>query len=227
MLLAPGFSDSSSDVLFLEDFDAIAEPPAPEVAPEPVIAEPSFSADEMNAAKEEAFAEGHRAGIARAVSDRAEVTRQMLTTIAEELSGACHAAARLAEESAEAVARLLLRTLGTVLPELCARHGEAEIRAVARAILPTLAREPRITIRVSPHVTASLEQELASLDPDLRNRILVMPTDAVPPGDTRIAWEDGAAVRNTAAVWRSVAEALAPLGLIDALPAKAGTGNTP
>ena len=227
MLLAPAFSDSCSDVLFLEDFDAISEPPAPEAAPEPVIVEPSFSADELNAAKEEAFAEGHRAGMARAASDRAEVTRQMLTVIAEELSGASQAAVRLAEESAEAVARLLLGTFGTVLPELCARHGEAEIRAVARAVLPTLAREPRVTIRVSPHVIASLEQELASLDPDLRNRILLTPTDSMRPGDVRIIWEGGMAERDTVAVWRSVVEALAPLGLIEASSVEADTGNNP
>jgi hypothetical protein len=72
-----------------------------------------------------------------------------------------------------------------------------------------------------------LEQELASLDPDLRNRILLMPTDAVPPADARIVWEDGAAVRDTAALWRSVVQALAPLGLIEAAPMVAGTGNNP
>jgi hypothetical protein len=88
-------------------------------------------------------------------------------------------------------------------------------------VLPALAREPRVTIRISPHVVRSVEQELDRLDPELHARVALAPTDAVPPGDARIVWQDGAAVRDTAALWRKVAETLAPLDLLPALGAVA------
>jgi flagellar assembly protein FliH len=167
-------------------------------------------------ARADAYAEGHRNGLAQAAADRAEVTRQMLATIAERLGGAAAEAALVAEESAASVARLLLGTLASVLPALCARHGAAEVAALTRAVLPALTREPRISIRLSPHVVRAVEQELARLDPELHGRIALVPTDAVPPGDVRITWADGAAQRDAAALRQAVAEALAPLDLLGA-----------
>ena len=46
------------------------------------------------------------------------------------------AAASIAEQSAEAIARLLLDSLAAAFPALCARYGEAEVRAIVRAVLP-------------------------------------------------------------------------------------------
>jgi flagellar biosynthesis/type III secretory pathway protein FliH len=84
-------------------------------------------------------------------------------------------------------------------------------------VLPALAREPRVTIRVSPHVVRVVEQELDRLDPELHARVSLAPADAVAPGDVRIAWQDGAAIRDAAALWRKVAETLAPLDLLPPL----------
>jgi len=216
---APSGPGRKPAILFDEDFDA---PPAaagvivlddlPDEVPPPPP--PAVTAEDVAAARADAYAEGHETGLAQAAADRAEVTRQMLGVIAGRLEGARQDAARVAEEGAQAVARLLMGTLAGMMPALCARHGAAEVAAVARAVLPALVREPRVTIRVSPHLVRAVEQALAGLDPDLHGRVMLVPTDAVPPGDVRIAWADGAAVRETAVLWRSIAEALAPLDLL-------------
>jgi flagellar assembly protein FliH len=197
-------------ILFAEDFDAR---PGITVLDDPEPPAPVFTEAELAAARADAYAEGHRNGLSQAAADRAEVTRQMLVTIADRLAGASAEAARAAEDSADAVARLLLGTLAVMLPALCARHGAAEVAALTRAVLPALAREPRVTIRLSPHVVRVVEQELDRLDPELRARVSLSPTDAVAPGDVRIGWQDGAAIRDAAALWRKVTEALAPLDL--------------
>jgi flagellar assembly protein FliH len=211
---APHPPQPHPDILFAEDFDA---PPGVTVLDDEADAaaeEPTFTEETLAAARADAYAEGHRNGLAKAAADRAEVTLQMLGAIAERLEGGRAEAARVAEESAEALARLLLGTLASMMPALCARHGATEVAALARAVLPALAREPRVTIRVSPHVAEAVEHELQHLDPDLRERVALVPTDAVPPGDARIAWTDGAAQRDAAALWRDVADALAPLDLL-------------
>jgi flagellar assembly protein FliH len=211
-------------ILFAEDFDAppgitVLDDPPEEPEPPPPPPPPAITEADLAVARADAYAEGHRNGLAQAAADRAEVTRQMLGTIAERLAGAGAEAKRIAEEQADAVARLLLGTLAAVLPATCARHGAAEVAALTRAVLPALVREPRVTIRISPHVVRAVEQELARLDPDLHGRVSLVPTDAVAPGDARIAWQDGAAVRDAAALWREVVGALAPLGLLPSVPA--------
>jgi flagellar biosynthesis/type III secretory pathway protein FliH len=210
-------TDRRPAILFAEDFDAepdiaVLDEEAADHAAEP----PAITQVELAAARDEAYAEGHRSGLAQAAADRAEVTRQMLSVIADRMADARAEAARVAEQSAESVAQLLLGTLGTVLPALLARHGAGEVAAVARAVLPSLMREPHVTVRVSPHVVPAVEQELARLDPELRSRVELVAAATVPPGDVRITWNDGAAVRDAAALWCSVAEALAPLDLLPA-----------
>lgn len=215
---SPGGRTRRPAILFAEDFDAppgitvLDEPP--EDLPPPPPPPPAITEADVAAARADSYAEGLRNGLAQAAADRAEVTRQMLGVIADRLDGARTEAARLAEDQAEAVARLLLGTLASVLPAACARHGAAEVAALTRAVLPALAREPRVSIRISPHVARAVEQELARLDPELHGRVALVPTDAVAPGDVRITWQDGAAVRDAASLWREVAAALAPLGLL-------------
>jgi hypothetical protein len=213
---AVGSAAAMAGITVIDDLpEEVAPPPAP---PPP----PAITAEDVVTARAEAYAEGHATGLAQAAADRAEVSRQMLVIIADRLAASRDDATRIAEDGAQAVARLLMGALATMLPALCARHGAAEVAALTRAVLPPLIREPRVTIRISPHVSRVVEQALAGLDPDLHGRVVLVPTDAVPPGDARIAWADGAAVRDPGALWRSIAEALEPLDLLapmEAVPA--------
>jgi flagellar biosynthesis/type III secretory pathway protein FliH len=199
--------------LFAEDFDqqsgiTVLDPPD-----EPDLIAPSFTQEAVETAREAAYAEGYSRGLSQATQDRAEIASQLLAGIARRLADAEAAAREAAEASALAVAELLMNSLAALFPTLCARHGAGEVAALARTVLPALDREPRISLRVSPHVLPELEAELDRLDPELRARLTVIATDAVPPGDVRIAWQDGAAGRDGAALWAQIAATLAEYGL--------------
>jgi flagellar biosynthesis/type III secretory pathway protein FliH len=190
--------------LFAEDFDLpAAGPPA---------AEPMFSAAELSASREAAWQDGHAAGL----QDDAAATRRAITTIAEEFAQERHAAAEQAEQSAEAIVHLLLDSLAAIFPTLCAHYGDAEVRAIIRVVLPALTQEPAITVRTHPCTAAAVTQELARLDPDLLAHVQTVECDAMSPGDVRIAWRNGAATRDAAALWQQVAAVLAPAGLLRA-----------
>lgn len=199
--------------LFAEDFDlqvgvTVLDPPA-----EPEVIAPGITSEAVETAREQAYAEGYSRGLSQAAQDRAEIAGQLLAGIAQSLADAEAAARDAAEVSATAVAELLINSLAALFPTLCARHGAGEVAALARTVLPALDREPRISLRVSPHVLPELEGELARLDPELRARITVIPTDAIAPGDIRIAWQDGAAGRDGATLWAQIAATLAEYGL--------------
>jgi flagellar assembly protein FliH len=208
-------------LLFAEDFDAPEAPGAPDI-PEPEVIAPEatvpdemlFTEAELEAAREAGRIEGEAAGMWQARAALAAEERETLSRIAATLEDARADAARVAEDAAEGTARLMLGMLLAALPATCARHGEAELRAMASRILPALAQEPRVTIRVHPHHLDALRQELARLDPEQSARAVLLPTDAMPPGDLRIAWESGHAVRDARALAAAMEEALAPLGLL-------------
>ena len=197
--------------LFGEDFD---RPPPPPPPPEAVVAEPVFSAAELDAAREAANLAGRDAAHAEFETSTKAAAGKALAEIAAQIEAAREEVASIAEQSAAAVARLLLDCFAISFPALSTRHGANEAAAVLREILPALQREPKISVRVNPHIAAAMTSEIQSLDPDLAMKVRLIPTDAMTEGDVRIAWDHGTAVRDATALWRQIEEVLAPAGLL-------------
>ncbi len=196
-------------VLYAEDFDA--EAPAHQPAPQPTEApEPVFGLAQLDAARQEGVAAGRQEAEHGLLAARL----QTLTLIAKGLSEARAEAAVLAEDTAAAVSGCMLSSLMACLPALCASHGAAELRAMTRRVLPALVDERRVTIRANPHMLPMLQEEIACLDQELADIMVLIATDAIPPGDVRIAWQDGAAIRDAGLARAAVTDALAALGLL-------------
>jgi len=199
------------DALFADDFD---RPRQRDSAAACEVVNPTYSAAELAEARAEAWAGGNAAGSAEANTSTAATTRSLLQTISTALRDTKAEAAAIAERSVEAIARLLMDSVAKLFPALCERHGEAELRALVRTILPALTREPTITVRVNPAHTPALMRDLDRLDPDLVERVRLVPVEAIAPGDVRVSWRDGSATRDTAALWQQVCAVLEPAGLL-------------
>ncbi len=200
-------------MLYAEDFDDEGAGPVTEEAgpvPEPELIEPVFTAAELEAARAEAW----QAGRTEAEHGLSASRNHLLAQLAGGMSEARGGAYAAAEAGAVGVARYMLGALATCLPQLCQQHGAAELRALVRTLLPALSEEPRITIRVNPHMLPVMQAEIATLDAEIAERVHVMPTDAVEPGDARVTWADGSAMRDTARARAAFAEGLASLGLL-------------
>lgn len=199
---------AAGEQVFVEDFDS--PPPLP---PEPEVIEPTFSAAELDAARNAGFHAGRAAALAEAAAADHAAIRQSVETIAGRLASARDAGSQIATQSAEAMARLLLDSFALALPALCANHGDAELSAAIAALLPALAQEPAITVRVHPRHAAALSREIERLDPDAAARCRIIGSAAMAPGDLRVAWRNGGATRDVAAVWAQVMQVLGATGL--------------
>jgi flagellar biosynthesis/type III secretory pathway protein FliH len=204
--------------LFAEDFDL---PRRRDAIPEAEVINPTYTAAELAEARAEAWAAGHAGGTAEANTTIAATTSLLLDAIAAALRDATAEATAVAERSVEAIARLLLDSVAKLFPVLCAQHGEAELCALIRTILPALAQEPTLTVRVNPAHTPALMRELDRLDPDLVERVRLVPVEAIAAGDVRVSWRDGTALRDTAALWQQVRAVLEPAGLLSSDQASA------
>jgi flagellar assembly protein FliH len=199
-----------SDVLFAEDFDAPEVVPEPEVI-EPEDVEPTFSIADLTEVRATAWREGHAAGMQAAAADSVAAVHETAVAIAAQLAAERDVAAARAEESATAIARLLLDSLNTTFPSLCARYGEAEARAVMRIVLPALTQEPTIIVRCNPRTSQAVAEEVSRLNPELAARVQTIACDEMAPGDVRVTWRNGAATRDAAALWEQVLQVLAPV----------------
>lgn len=204
----------SSGILFLEDFEAPEVPPAPE----PVAMPPLFTDADLAQARADARAAGYEQGLAQARDESAEATRRAIEAIAAAMCTASDAATRTAECHADALARLLIGSLRTVLPTLCQRFGAHEAAAIATILRPGLSTYPAIRVCANRETRPELEQALCSglreLAGDLCGRLSFIDAPDVAPGDVRLEWVAGAATRDMGRIWADIATVLSPLGLL-------------
>jgi flagellar assembly protein FliH len=201
--------------LFGEDFGAnavTAATPAADTGPLDPPPDPE-------AIRGAAYQEGLRDGLERAESRYNRVVERVLTTLEDQLGAAQYQATQEVDRAARSIARLLIQSLMKVLPAACARLGAPEIAEVARAVLPALRQEPRVVVAVHPALAAEVAAELARLarlGKGFGERAVLAPSDVLPPGDVRVTWQDGSAVRDTTDLLRRIATLFAQYGLIDA-----------
>ncbi len=202
-------------ILYAEDFDDPELPALPEPAPAP----PSFTLEDLEAAQEIARADAVQAARAEWKASALHDRTRSLAAIAAAVADAQQEARALAETVADGAARTILSMVAGLLPDLCTRHGGAEVRALLRHLLPTLAQQPRINVRVSQAVLDGVRKDLALLDEDL---VAAITLTAAPlaPGDARVTWTDGSLVRDQSAIRLAVTAALTELGLLEPVTAR-------
>jgi flagellar assembly protein FliH len=161
-----------------------------------------------------AYARGVADGQAGAMAEREARADHWTRLCAQRLCDADAEVAELADAAASSVAGLMFDVLAKLLPDFCARHGKAEIAALARDILPTLRAEPRIILRVNPHDVAVIEDVLGEIPADLRGSITMTPTDSVGEGDLQVKWHDGGVSRDTRALLGQVTDLLRQFGFV-------------
>lgn len=190
-------------ILYAEDFGR-----APPV-PEPVRAPVALTQADIDAACIRAVQAAETAWSGSAAERRAEA----LAALAANLRTAQTEAAARAEAVADGIARTALSALAHALPHATRKHGDAEVRALLGRMLPMLAGQTRVVVRVHAGMIEGLTEDLAELD-ELAGQIELRPAN-LPPGDTRLSWDDGGLVRDTAAICTAMIDGLAQLGLVD------------
>lgn len=211
-------------ILYAEDFDSPAPPPPPEPEPEAEPVEPIFSSGEMEMARQ--IAAETAVARARAEWEASDTHARALAlgAIAAGLTAAQGEGRALAEAAADGTVRVILTIAVGLLPAYCAGHGEAEVRRLLAHLMPSLQREPHITVRVSSAIADRLRADLLG-DDDLAARVVVMAAPGLAPGDARVAWANGSLVRDEAAIHAAMVAAMAELGLVDPEPAPATPRN--
>jgi flagellar biosynthesis/type III secretory pathway protein FliH len=162
-------------------------------------------------ARDDAFNAGMAAGREAEQASRETAMAESLSRIADAVADARWAADAVAEQTAAEMARLVSEVIAHALPSLAAQVARRDVMAFAAGLLPALAAEPRIDIRVAPGVTPALTEQLAT-----QPTIHVAADPALPEGDVRIGWRDGQAEHRHAAfrsaILGMIADLLAPAG---------------
>jgi flagellar assembly protein FliH len=200
-------------VLFVEDFDEVARI---EDEPPEIIA-PHYSAEDLEAAREE----GRAAGAEEARSDceviQSALCAAALAAIGDGLASARDQVKRVAESRAEEIAAAILALLGAALPAAASRLAPQEITALLDMLLPPLCQMPEVRVRVHPDLLERISAHVAIYD-----GVTAIADAALAPPDVAVTWQDGHARRDWAELWAQLTTALAPFELAAGLAQHAG-----
>jgi len=206
--LAKFLFDTSFDVDDAPAAEAAAQEAA-NVEPVPPPA-PSFSEEELAAAREEARAEGRAEGEAAV---RASLEQAAVMTLGR-LAGALPGLARQIEEGFVRNARLMLEAsvaaLGRLAPELSRRGGLIEVEGLLQQTVRDLRDESRIVVRLNDQLLDRLSARLdhVARSTGFEGRIVLLADDEIAVGDCRIEWADGGVERITSRVWAEIEAAV-------------------
>jgi flagellar assembly protein FliH len=186
---------------------ALPPPVAAPPPPDPALLEAARAEGEADGAAR-GFADGLAEGMRRQAAAQQAAIAASLASIEAAMREAASRGEHCAAESAEALATTLLAAMDAALPAEAARCGAAMVARIAAALLPALADRPEARLLVAP----ALAEAVSALLPRGPE---VVGDAAMPAGDARIEWRDGAQVVSLARRRDAVRAALAAAGFQD------------
>lgn len=182
------------------------EPVVEEEEIEPEIVVPTFSEEELSLAREEAYAEGFEAGRREA----AEATEEKLLASVEAATAELANIYRAQNDANQEIAKEMILVAAAIakkmFPDLNARNALGEVEHVVQETLSAITEEPRVQISVPPDLREPFMERLSAMTnkAGFDGKVFVNPDAGLKPGDCRIEWSNGTAVRDSDALWEMV-----------------------
>ncbi len=172
--------------------------------------EPTFTADELNAARGVARAEGIEAGRAEAMRSIERRLGENLGQIGQRLAEAAQARDAALQEIERNAVGLCTAMMRRLFPEFQRRHGSGEIEQLVRDSLRIMVDEPRVVVRLSDENLDKLQERIkgAATAAGFAGKIVMLSDDQVAPGDCVIEWADGGTERNGDRLWAEIDAAI-------------------
>lgn len=192
------------------DFDAPEEPETPDIEEleeeEPEIIVPSFSEEELEQARAESFEAGKEEGRKEAASATEQRMLEVLENASEQLNSIYTTQGEANHEIGREMISVSTAIAKKMFPDLNARNALGEVERVVQETLKAVTEEPRIQIMVNPELREPLTERLGTMThrAGFEGKVFVNPDPAMPLGDCRIEWSNGAAVRDADALWTMI-----------------------
>lgn len=163
--------------------------------------EPAYKATDLEAAKEEAYADGRLAGLAEAQAGIEAAAATALDRLATALDLLFQDREQTAASTRREAAAVAVATARALAPALAARFPGAEVEALLAEMLPQIHREPRLTVRVADPRLAVLVPRIEQIaaDSGFGGRLEVAVDPELIGEDCRIEWSNGGVTRDRAA----------------------------
>jgi flagellar assembly protein FliH len=169
-------------------------------------AAPTFSEEELIAAKAEGFKQGKEEGSQEA----AAATEQRILEVLHSLIQKMQSTVQEIEE-ANATASQNAMSIGAsivkkIFPYLNQRHATDEVEELIQTTIQQVINEPEIRIYLDPSLYEPINKRFLSKTSNIghNNKIKLISDIKMPEGNCQIEWESGGAFRDTTSMWQQI-----------------------
>jgi flagellar assembly protein FliH len=198
--------------MFDRSFDAAASAQRA-VERKPVLMKP----EQIDALKKEFYDAGFAGGKEAGKGEQAALLAATLGLIEKNIESLMQSLETMRSEQSHNTRDVILAIAKKIVPDLAARHGLAEIETLLDDSVRTMAREPRLVVRVNETQIDAVNEKIKSITARhaYAGQIMVIADAATAAGDCRIEWAEGGVERNIQATWDAVEQTMG----VDAPPA--------
>jgi flagellar assembly protein FliH len=199
--------------MFDNRFD-VSEPVEPQ-ADEQVAVEhehetvsPTFSEEDLNAARQEGFDAGKQDGYEAAATSTEDQISSILAKLDDQFGAVFAAQQAVNEAMTRAAVSVAASIVGKMMPALNEKYGIDEILAVVEQALGHLRDEPRVVIKVAENLAAAVHERVSQMARahGATGEITVIGDPALGDGDCQLTWSNGEAVRDVSDLQATIDE---------------------
>lgn len=169
---------------------------------------PTFSLEEMESAKAEAYAKGRQEGMDDAMAGIDQQVARTLDAVFSRVPKVFEQHKAWTQEMETDAARLGLAVIGRLAPELVRDNELPEVEAVIREAFGFLTEQPKVMIRVAKELEEPLsgKVDLMASRVGYEGQVVLVGDPELPVDDCRVSWQAGAVERSLDAVWDQIDE---------------------
>ncbi|MDF1791356.1 MAG: hypothetical protein P1U88_05560 [Thalassobaculaceae bacterium] len=167
---------------------------------------PTFSLEEMEAAKAAAHASGRQEGMDDAMAGIEQQVARTLDAVFSRVPKVFEQYKAWAKEMESDAARLGLAVIGRLAPELVRDNELPEVEAVIREAFGFLTEQPKVMIRVAKDLEEPLsgKVELMASRVGYEGQVVLVGDPELPVDDCRVSWQAGAVERSLDDIWGQI-----------------------
>ncbi len=166
--------------------------------------------DDLCAARDAAFAEGHEKARKEALTSSEHLIAQLLPAVGQQIDALRQANATVYAKIAEDAIKVAVTIAHKVVPELARDNAFEEIEGLVRECLNTLYEEPRVVIRVNERVLDKLKPRIDEMTSacGFNGNVVLFGDTQMADSDCPVEWADGGAERNIELLWQEIDAAI-------------------
>ncbi len=172
------------------------------------IAQPTFSEEELEAAKRKAFETGKEEGILEAADAIETRISETLVAISERIQALFHQQTVVTTDLLDDATKTAIAVARKCFSHLTDTEAPKVIENMVQEVLSENLEEPRITIHLHTDLLEIMNNRMVKIAQaaNFEGQVLVLEDDSITPGDCRVIWSSGSAERDMGALWQQIDE---------------------